>query len=74
MDMSLYSFNKEFKEITGTTPNKFILELRLWEARRLLEEKEISSVKIVSLTVGFKDTKNFSRNFKDRFGKYPSEA
>lgn len=66
-------FNRKVKTITGLTPMQFIDEIRFWEARRLLEEKEVSTVKSVAYTVGFKSVKNFSRNFKKRFGDYPSK-
>ena len=65
--------NRRVKEITGMTPKKYINELRFKEARRLLENKELHSVKAAAYSVGFKSLKYFSRNFKSRFGKYPSE-
>lgn len=64
---------RKIKTITGFTAKKYIQEIRYWEARRLLESKEESSVKIVSYTVGFKNVKHFSRKFKERFGVYPSD-
>lgn len=66
-------FNRKVKIITGLTPMQFIDEVRFWEARRLLEEKEVSAVKSAAYAVGFKSVKNFSRNFKKRFGDYPSD-
>ena len=65
--------NRKLKSITGLTAKKYIQELRYWEARRMLETKEHESVKAICLSVGFKDQKNFSRKFKERFGSYPSE-
>lgn len=65
--------HRKVKTIIGLTPMQFINEIRFWEARRMLEEKEQYSVKALAYTVGFKSVKNFSRNFKKRFGKYPSE-
>ena len=55
------------------TPSQFINEVRFWESRRLLEEGKISSVKAVAYSVGFKSVKNFSLNFKKRFGTTPSQ-
>lgn len=71
--ISIRQLNRKLKEITGLTTKKYIQELRYWEARRVLEEKGDISVKAVCFSVGFKDVKNFSRRFKERFGKYPSE-
>ena len=63
----------KIKAITGLTAKKYIQEIRYWEARKMLEVGQHDSVKMVALMVGFKDTKNFARRFKERFGKYPSE-
>jgi len=74
MDLSLSQLNRKVKKITGLTTMKYVKDLRFWEARRILEESKLSpSIKIVSFSVGFKDVNNFSRNFKKRFGIYPSE-
>lgn len=65
---------QKVKQLTGLTLNQYIKEVRLNRARDLLVNPEITtSVKQVAYSVGFKDTKNFSRNFKKRFGKSPSE-
>ena len=61
------------KKITGMTPKKYIQEMRFQSARRMLETGEYRTVKAVTYSVGFKSEKNFSRNFRKRFGKYPSE-
>ena len=73
MNISSKQLNVRLKEITGLTAKKYIQEIRYWEARRMLETRTHDSVKAVSYSVGFKDTKNFSRRFKERFGKYPTE-
>ncbi len=73
MDVSLTTLKNKIKSITGITAMRYVQELRFWEARRMLEEREIQSVKAICFSVGFKQVKNFSRNFKKRFGKYPSE-
>lgn len=73
IQLSIQHLNHKIKLITGLTAKKYIQELRYWEARRMLEEKEFDSVKAVCLSVGFKDRGNFSRRFKVKFGKYPKE-
>lgn len=73
MDLSSQQLSRKIKLLTGFTAKKYIREIRFWEARRLLETQENNSVKYVCLSIGFRDQKNFSRNFKSRFGKYPSE-
>lgn len=66
----LYRFMQSY---TGLTPLKFINEIRLQEARRLLEEGACSTVKEVSYSIGFMSTRHFSKNYSTRFGKKPSE-
>ena len=73
MNMSVSHLFRKIKSITGITPKKYIQEIRFWEARRMLELKLVDSVKATCLSVGFKDQKNFSKNFKEKFGKYPSD-
>ncbi len=65
--------NRKIKLMTGLTTKKYINEIRLLLARRMIEDKEHSSVKAVAYSVGFKSEKVFSRNFKARFGKSPNE-
>ncbi len=69
--ISLPSLNRKVKKLTGIATKSYIQKLRYWEARKLLGERKATSVKEVCYTVGFKDVKNFSRNFKSLFGKYP---
>jgi signal transduction histidine kinase/DNA-binding response OmpR family regulator len=57
----------------GLTPLKFINEIRLQEARTLLEEGTCSTVKEVSYSIGFMSARHFSKNYATRFGKKPSE-
>ena len=73
MQLSPSSLFKKMKDLTGLTPKKYIMELRLLKARKLLETGESSTVKTIAYKVGFTSEKVFSRNFKARFGKYPSE-
>ena len=65
--------SRKIKQLTKLTANQFVNEIRFREAKRMLLEKEYTSVKAVVYSVGFKSEKGFSRNFKKRFGKYPKE-
>jgi len=67
------SLNRKIKQLTGFTTKKYIQEIRYWEARDLLEKGVHDTIKAVSISVGFKDSKTFSRNFKERFGRSPAE-
>jgi DNA-binding response OmpR family regulator/anti-sigma regulatory factor (Ser/Thr protein kinase) len=57
----------------GLTPLKFINEIRLQEARQLLEDGACSTVKEVSYSIGFMSARHFSKNYATRFGKKPSD-
>ncbi len=72
LDISYSQLYRKTKLLTGFTPKQYINQIRYQQARQFLESKTYVSVKRVAYEVGFKDPKNFSRNFKKRFGKYPS--
>ncbi|MFT7381811.1 MAG: signal transduction histidine kinase/DNA-binding response OmpR family regulator, partial [Roseivirga sp.] len=71
--MSDSTLLRTLKRLTGLTPQKLLSEIRLKEALRLLESREFNSVNKVSTITGFSDVRSFSRNFKTRFGKTPSD-
>lgn len=63
---------KAFKEETGTTVGKYIDELVFLQAKKLLVKKQLS-IKEISRSLGFCDQFYFSRCFKTRYAKTPSE-
>lgn len=63
-------FRKIFAKIYGTSPNKYIRNLRLEFALSLLESGEISVAEVAEKS-GFSDSKYFSREFKKRYLKPP---
>lgn len=73
MNISLRQLNRKVRQLTGLTPMQYINEIRFEEAKKMLEQGDYDTVKAVIYSVGFKAEKNFSRNFKKRFGKYPKE-
>ena len=64
---------RKIKALTGLTPNSYINQARYEQARYYLEARKFVNIKTIAYEVGFKDEKYFARNFKKRFGKYPSE-
>ncbi len=60
--------------LTGLTPVQYLLEVRLAEARRLLENRACDSIAQVAARVGYDDARSFSRSFRARFGRLPSEV
>ncbi|WP_347173598.1 ligand-binding sensor domain-containing protein [Polaribacter uvawellassae] len=73
MELSERQLNRRIKKLTGISPNKYITEIRLNEAFRLIKEKEVSSVKELSKKVGYNTPDYFSKLFKEKFGKKPSD-
>ncbi len=70
--MSESSLLRQLKRLTGLTPAKYLQEMRLDKARHLLENRIYSSIAKVTYEVGYNDVRSFSRSFKQRFGKSPS--
>jgi len=66
--------HRRIKQHIGQTPNQYIKILRLNKAYQLLESSPNTSIKKVAFDVGFKDVVYFSRQFKQYFGKLPSEV
>lgn len=62
-----------YKDSTGQSPIKYLIALRMNEAKRLLSVNNDLSVKAVGKLVGYDDQYYFSRLFKKVTGSYPSE-
>jgi signal transduction histidine kinase/DNA-binding response OmpR family regulator len=71
--MSASQLNRRLKLLVGLTAKEFLTDFRFHTAKKMLEQKQYNTVKTVAYAVGFKDEKYFARQFKQRFGKYPSE-
>ncbi len=71
--MSKSTLTRQLKKVTGMTPKKYLLEMRLEKARKLLDQNNKLSINQLASNVGFSDSRHFSRSFKNRFGKLPSE-
>jgi len=61
-----------FKEQLGTTPQRYYLELRITEARRLLQHTELSQVEVL-VACGFVSPSHFSKCYSAYFGYRPSK-
>ncbi|MCB9324061.1 MAG: response regulator [Lewinellaceae bacterium] len=71
--LSTRQLRRRIRSLTGLSPSQYIKEVRLQEARRILEDRQEKTVQDVAWAVSFRDSKYFSQLFKDRFGKLPSE-
>lgn len=70
--LSPRQIRRRLKRLTGKTFSQLLKEARLKEALRLLENREVKSIKKVAYQVGLKDVKYFSKQFKLYFGTVPS--
>lgn len=64
-------FYNKFKNLTGMTPNAFILNYRLLNAAEMLKKQPHMSVAEIGDQCGFNSTIYFSRCFKKQFGMSP---
>lgn len=71
-DMSVRSFNRRFKLATGTTPLKYLQDLRMSTARELLQTSNLS-VSEIAYNVGYQDIGHFSGLFKKSFSATPQD-
>ncbi len=70
--MSLRTFNRRFKDATGQTPAAYIQDLRVDNARCLLEESELP-IKAIARHCGFGDEERMRRAFHRRLGVGPQD-
>ena len=70
MNYSLFSY--VFKQYTGTNFVNFLKDLRMQEAKRLLETSDMR-VNEISQSVGYENEKHFMKIFKATLGVSPTE-
>lgn len=71
LHLSERQLHRRIKSVTGMTPNRYFWELRLHQAKQLLETGSLSTVAEVSYAVGIETPEYFSKKYKERFGKKP---
>jgi len=64
---------RKLKLLTGMSPYKYLSEIRLTEARQMLETGTHHTIAEVAYSVGFSNPQSFTRSFRKRFGKVPSD-
>ena len=70
---SLSSFKREFQDIYGEPPARWIREKRLSKAHEMLRSSNLS-VSDVAYSLGFENPTHFSRIFKQQYGYAPSQS
>jgi len=69
---SLSALKRQFKNKTGKSPIKWITERRLQEAQQQLVHHNLS-ISDIAYGLGFESLSHFSRIFKERYGKSPTQ-
>jgi len=69
--MSLSTFNREFKKEFNSTPLKYITAKKLKKAENLLMIEELT-ISEIAFEVGFNDPQYFTRTFKKKYGITPT--
>ncbi|MBR1521613.1 MAG: helix-turn-helix transcriptional regulator [Bacteroidaceae bacterium] len=67
---SLSSFKREFQDIYGEPPARWIREKRLSKAHEMLQSSSLS-VADIAYSLGFENPTHFSRIFKQQYGTSP---
>ena len=70
-NMSAVSFRKSFHMEYGTSPKKYVTNLRLTQAKRILESGEYAYIYEIASAVGYDDALYFSKLFSQKFGYSP---
>ena len=73
MAVSERTFRSRIKEYSGFAPHEYMMEARMARALYLLEKGTFLTVAEVAHAVGLEYSSYFTRQFKERFGKSPSE-
>jgi AraC family transcriptional regulator len=69
--LSPYHFHRTFLELYGVTPHRYVQQLRLKQAARLLEETDLPVASVCAKS-GFQSVPSFSTLFHSRFQMTPS--
>jgi AraC-like DNA-binding protein len=70
--VSKSQLTRKIKTLTGLSPKDFLNEVRLRNSVRLLED-EGSNVTEAAMAIGFSNPSYFTKVFRKRFGKAPSD-
>ncbi len=69
-NMSVSSFYRHFKTLTGNSPLQYQKKLRLYEAQRLMLAEDMR-VAEAAVTVGYESVTQFNREYRRMFGEPP---
>lgn len=69
--MSRFHFSRRFRDATGRSPYRYLVDVRVERAAELLRRGRCG-VTEAALSVGFSDPSRFARMFRQRFGASPA--
>lgn len=72
--MSESTLRRQIKRLTGLAPKQYLKEVRLEKAYTLIVKRSHNSIAQVAYATGYTDTKSFSRAFKKKYRKPPSDV
>ena len=70
---SVRQLEREFLRRFRQTPEEWINDLRLRDARELLEQRNGEKIEAIAMSLGYKHYASFSRAFKQFHGASPSQ-
>jgi AraC-like DNA-binding protein len=71
LGMSKSQLTRKLKVLSNLTPNDFIKEFRLRKSIQLMDQN--LNIAEVTMAIGFSNPSYFTKCFRKRFGKAPSE-
>ncbi|NCA77678.1 MAG: tetratricopeptide repeat protein [Alphaproteobacteria bacterium] len=71
--LSERQLRRKISDLTGLTPVDFIRQIRLQQAKQLIEQQAYPTISEISVAVGFNNPAYFSRLFKKLFGYAPTD-
>lgn len=71
-DLSPRHFLRAFKQSTGLSPMRYIIEIRMEESKRLLANSN-ASITMIAFESGFTHSQHFTTRFKKETGMSPTE-
>lgn len=72
LGLSKSQLARKLKPLTSLSPNDFLKEFRLRKSIRLMEDRNMNIAE-VTMAVGFSNPSYFTKCFRKRFGKAPSD-
>jgi AraC-like DNA-binding protein len=72
LGMSKSQLTRKLKSLSNLSPNDFLKEFRLRKSIRLMEDQSMNIAE-VTMAIGFSNPSYFTKCFRKRFGKAPSD-